>query len=60
MKNWTREEMQDIIIGIYGLEHPMTVAFFKKCEELPETDLNNATLEFIVELHQASPVGMNS
>ena len=55
----TRKEMQDIIIGIYGLEHPVTIGFFKKCEELPENDLNNATLEFIVELHQASPIGID-
>lgn len=59
MKNWTREEMQNIMISIYGLEHPMTIAFFKRCEELPETDLNNATLEFMVELHQASPIGID-
>lgn len=53
----TREELQNVIIGIYGFEHPMTVAFFKKCEELEDNGYNNDYLQKIVELHQASPCG---
>lgn len=53
----TREEMQNKIIEIYGFEHPMTIGFFKKCEELEDNSYNNAYLQKIVELHSISPCG---
>lgn len=55
----TREEMQDIMVGIYGLEHEVTIGFFKKCEQLEDNSTNNKCLELMVECHRARPLYLN-
>ena len=55
----TREEMQNTMVNIYGLEHEVTIGFFKKCEEWEDNEKNNKCLELMVECHKARPLYLN-
>lgn len=47
----TREQMQNTIISIYGMEHPITIWFFELCEEYEDNRWNNQCLQSIVDAH---------
>ena len=48
----TREEMKDRIVRNLGLEHPLTIDFFKMCETLPEIKENDRLLAFALAIFE--------
>ena len=41
MEKLTRQEMQDNLVKMLGLEDEFVVMFFGFCEDYPETELND-------------------
>jgi len=43
----SRTEMQDMLIKTLGFEHPDVIEFCQVCEELPNNETNNKSLEMV-------------
>ena len=50
-----RNDLLSRMINIYGFEHPIVVHFCNLCEEYPDIDVYDHTLETLVKCHEVDP-----
>lgn len=51
-----RNNLIDRMVHVYGLEHPLVIAFVGWCEEWEENEWNDKILANLVAGHEADPV----
>lgn len=51
-----RNDLLSRMINIYGFEHPIVIHFCNLCEEYPDIDVYDHTLETLVKSHEADPI----
>lgn len=51
-----RIDLLSRMISIYGLEHKIVIHFCSLCEQYPDIDVYDHTLETLVKCHEANPI----
>lgn len=51
-----RNDLLSRMINIYGFEHPIVIHFCNLCEEYPDIDVYDLTLETLVKSHEENPI----